>query len=77
MTGSSCEHGGVFVINRQEEDLIKKIDFKQELLDSLENASYHDPNHDEDPAGVHVNISHLLDNHYEDNHSFSIIDDNN
>ena len=32
---SSCDRG-VFVINRQEADLIKKIDFKQELLDSLE-----------------------------------------
>jgi len=44
MTISSCDKGGVFVINRQEEDLIKKIDFKQELLDSLENVSCNDSN---------------------------------
>jgi hypothetical protein len=32
---SSCDRV-VFVINLQEADLIKKIDFKQELIDSLE-----------------------------------------
>lgn len=37
---SSDRRGGIVVIHRQEENLIKKIDFKQSnLLDSLENYS--------------------------------------
>lgn len=57
MTISSCDQGGVCVINRQgEENLIKKIDFKQEFLDSLEDT-HPLQMHEE----VNVNISRLLD----------------
>lgn len=46
------------MLHRQQEDLIKKIDFKQELLDSLDNET------DNDNQQIQVNISALLD----DNH---------
>eukprot|EP00347_Sterkiella_histriomuscorum_P015677 403356113 len=62
MTISSYDQGGVCVINRQEEDLIKKIDFKQELLDSLENDLSPGKNiYELENNNVRVNISHLID----------------
>jgi len=40
MTVNSSDRGCVFIFNRQqEEELIKKIDFNQEVLDSLENSN--------------------------------------
>lgn len=74
------------MINRQEENLIKKIDFKQELLDSLDNDesnhnNYNNNNNsggplsgkkllydlDESQEGIHINISHLLEDNLSPN----------
>ncbi|CDW74321.1 UNKNOWN [Stylonychia lemnae] len=61
----SSQDQGVFVIHRQEEDLIKRIDFQEEYLDSLENdlsPQKNNFNYDiNNNNGVQVNISNLLD----------------
>ena len=49
---SSGDRGQVYIVNRQEEDLIKKIDFKYDC---------HLYNHDESNSKhVHLNISNLF-----------------